>query len=426
MLAKDGRPTRRSHPPLGTRAAWLLACFAMLACASPTPAWQEGVGPQRQAAVTVEQADFESAVVASVHVARYPHPDYMGKPWTDWGQGIVLADGRYISGLGDHLGEDGNGYLYSYDPRDQELVQFADILGVLGQEPGHWGYGKLHSQMVRGYDGGIYFASYRGNRRGIRFDDVYDGDFLFRLDPDSLAVLPLTVPMPRHGIPSLATSNDGRLLYGEAVDPDNKAAFFVYDIAAQAVVSRIHSEDHAVLRSILVGPDGAVYVSSNDDRLLRLEGDELVFHDQRLPEPLLRAATLAASNGVTYGATRGTPIFFAIDSTGAVVTLSEGLAYTASLALNLEETGFYYMPDAHGGAFRRGAPLIEVDGETGAQTTIVELDPIAREHLGMKVGGSYSIAVDEQRRRVFVTVNIGPDEARDGFGEVALFIITLK
>ena len=426
MPANSSTLIRETHPRLGARTTGLLACLAALACASPTPAWHQGVAPQRQAVVEAERSDFESAVVASVHVAQYPHPDYAGKPWTNWGQGIVLPDGRYISGIGDHLGEDGNAYLYSYDPQDHELVQFADLLGVVGQESGHWGYGKLHSQMVRGHDGGIYFASYRGNRRGIRFDDVYDGDLLFRLDPDTLAVLPLTVPVPRHGIPSLAVSNDGRMLYGEAVDPDNKATFFIYDIAAQEVVGRIRNEAHGVLRSILVGPDDAVYVSSNDDRLLRLEGDKLVFHGAKLPSSLLRAATRPASNGVTYGVTRKPAVFFAMGDGGTIRKLSEGLAYTGSLALTPDESGFYHMPDAHGGAFHLGAALVEVNGQTGVQTTIVELDPIARKHLGMKVGGTYSVAVDRQRRRIFVTANIGPDSARDGFGEVAIFIIALE
>ena len=35
-----------------------------------------------------------------------------GEPWSQWGQGVVLDDGRFISAVGDHRGRDGNAYVY--------------------------------------------------------------------------------------------------------------------------------------------------------------------------------------------------------------------------------------------------------------------------------------------------------------------------
>ena len=61
-----------------------------------------------------------------------PDPAYEGNPWSQWGQGIVLADGRFLSAIGDHCGEDGNSYLYSYDPATSTLTQFADVLSIAG------------------------------------------------------------------------------------------------------------------------------------------------------------------------------------------------------------------------------------------------------------------------------------------------------
>ena len=44
----------------------------------------------------------------TIDLAIYPHPDYEGNPWSQWGQGIVAPTGRYYSAIGDHLGADGN------------------------------------------------------------------------------------------------------------------------------------------------------------------------------------------------------------------------------------------------------------------------------------------------------------------------------
>ncbi len=407
------------------RTSCVAVAMVLLACATLSPA-RGGQSDPQQAVTRAELTGASSEAIRSVAIALYPRPEYEGKPWSSWGQGIALSDGRYLSGVGDHLGLDGNVYLYAYDPSRRELVRFADVLGVLGQSAGHWGYGKLHSQMVRADDSGIYFATYRGNRRGIQFDDVYQGDVLLRLDPDSLAVESLGVPVPGFGIPSLAASPDGRYLFGEAVDPDDEALLFRYDLETRRVDREIRHPAHAVLRAVLVASGGAAYVSTGDERLLRLENDQFVLHDAPLPAPMLRAVTLPAANGEVYGVTRNPPVFFAMDEDGRIRELGPASAYTASLALSPNQQSFYFVPDAHGGAWQQGAPLVEVDVVSGEQKTLLEIDPLIRAYLGRKAGGTYSIAVDRSRRRVFITMNVGPEDAAAAFGDVALIVVDLR
>ena len=99
-----------------------------------------------------------------VEAVVYPRPDYRGKPWSQWGQGIVTGDGRFISAIGDHHGVDGNSFLYEYDLDSRNLTMFADLGEVIGHVPGSWGYGKVHAQMVEG-PCGIYVSTYWGTRR---------------------------------------------------------------------------------------------------------------------------------------------------------------------------------------------------------------------------------------------------------------------
>ena len=140
-----------------------------------------------------------------IEAAVYPAPEGGGEPWSQWGQGVVLPDGRFLSTAGDHRGADGNAYLFVYDPETRRITRVADVLSQVEHEEGAWGYGKIHAQLVAsGCD--VYLATYWGSRRGLEFSPSYDGDLLFRVDPSTLELEPLGTPVPRHGIPSLAGS----------------------------------------------------------------------------------------------------------------------------------------------------------------------------------------------------------------------------
>ncbi len=95
-----------------------------------------------------------------IEAVIYPHPDYEGKPWSQWGQGLVLDDGRFLSAIGDEIGPDGNSYLYEYDPATKTLTQIIDVLAITDHTPGDWGFGKIHAQMVRGPCDSVMVTTY--------------------------------------------------------------------------------------------------------------------------------------------------------------------------------------------------------------------------------------------------------------------------
>ena len=73
------------------------------------------------------------------------------------------------------------------------------------------------STMTPGPCGDVYVTTYWGDDTDIRYEGSYQGDALLRIDPDSLAIESLGVPVPEHGLPTLA-GWQGQVLYGEAVD----------------------------------------------------------------------------------------------------------------------------------------------------------------------------------------------------------------
>ncbi len=370
----------------------------------------------------------------TVDAVVYPRPDYEGRPWSQWGQGIVLDDGRFLSAMGDHRGVDGNSYLFEYDPAAEKLTRIADAISLAGHEPGAWGYGKIHAQMVPGPCGEVLVTTYWGSRRNLEFTDSYQGDLLFRLDPEARTVENLGVFFERHGVPSLAGVPGLGLLYGEAVDPlappgtGGSGSFVVRDAGSGTLVFVDDNPDHAGFRSIAVAGDGRAFYSLRDGGLAMYDplANASAPFPASLPGEVLRAATPPTESGSILGVTDKPAVFFELDPAGTVRTISDAAGYTTSIARSPDASTIYYVPDAHGGSWQQGTPLIAVDVASGEQTRLLELNPAAEAKLGLRLGGTYSVTIDDSGRTLYLGMNAGPTSGqRDAFGEVVLLVVSL-
>jgi hypothetical protein len=400
-------------------------------CTHSATAAKAPAGPSAQT-VVLREADANGPRVDAV---VYPRPDHEGRPWSQWGQGLVLPDGRVLSAIGDHQGRDGNSYLYVFDPGTGRLTQFADVLSNLPHRPGEWGYGKIHAQMVSGPCGDVYVATYWGTRDGMSLSANYRGDVLFRLDPATLKLESLGTPIEGHGLPSLATYAPDGVLYGEAVDParsdpetiGERGAFFVYDTRRDEMTFRSDDDRHVQFRSVLVDGDGTAYLADDSGHLLVYEpgAGELAEHPVPLPGGgMLRAATAPAADGTVYGATSGPDQLFALRPDGQVSDLGSLPSYTTSLALHPDGSRFFFVPGAHGDSPELGTPLVAVDTRTGQRSTLVELAGLAEEQLSLTLGGTYNVTVDPSGERVYVGFNAGASRD-DPWGEIVLVVVHL-
>jgi hypothetical protein len=377
--------------------------------------------------------DLGEANGVSVQGVVYPRPDYEGDPWTQWGQGLVIDDGRFLSAIGDHLGPDGNSYLYEFDPGTGELSMIGDVLSYVDHQPGSWGYGKIHGQIVAGSCGEVYFATYWGSNQDIRFDGSYNGDVLFRMDPYQRTITLLGPPVERHGIPSLAGTPDGTLVYGEAIDPIlevddiDQGPFFAYDTRAGAVIFESDPTPHIGFRNVAVDADGKAYYSIGASQLQVYDPatNTTSTHPSTLPGEWLRASTTPGPDGTIFGVTDDEAAFFVMDPSGAIEPLGTARGYTTSLAIHPDGDRFFYVPDAHGDAWETGAPLISVDGATGEESVVVELNPLVEEGLGVRLGGTYSVSIHPDGDVMYIGMNAGPLGAEDGFGDIVLLVVHL-
>ena len=363
-----------------------------------------------------------------VEAVVYPRPDYRGKPWSQWGQGIVTGDGRFISAIGDHHGVDGNSFLYEYDLDSRNLTMFADLGEVIGHVPGSWGYGKVHAQMVEG-PCGIYVSTYWGTRRNLVLDDNYRGDHLLLVDPWAKTITDMSLVLDGFGVASMASSPADGLIYAEPVDATvqpKEGPFLVLDQAGNEI---FRSEgDHEGFRAVAVDSTGRAYYSTGSGRLARYDpatnsAEEL---DVELPGDLLRAATVPAPDGTIFGVTRSPATFFSLSPTGDIDVLAEARGYTTSMALAPDGESFFYVPHAHGGSAREGTPLLSVDTATGQEEVVVLLNEAIEQRFGLTLGGTYNIVMSEDGSTVFLGMNAGEAGSDSTFGEVVLLIIHLQ
>lgn len=391
------------------------------AACGETPTVQPPDGPSVQ---LEEVATFDGGTVSA---AEYPVPDDLGEPWSQWGQGVVLPDGRFVSGVGDHRGADGRSWFYEYDPATSALVQTTEVSEALGHRAGDWGYGKLHAPMVLDVCDRVVTATYWGSRRGLELGGSYSGDHLIRYDPASREVTSLGVPVTGYGLPSLSISPDRSTLYVEAVDPTSDpdaGVFLVVDALTGDVLHTDTSVDHIGFRDVLVTPEGdGLFASGNGLAGSSPTGAPISEDGVFGGESWFRSATPPADDGSVAISTRDPDALWIRDATGEFRDLGELDDYVAALALTSDGATAYFVPGAHGGGAKIGTPLVAADTRTGEQEVVVLLNDVIEPALGIRVGGSYNVAVDDANHRVYVGLNGGAADEEGAFGDVVLAVV---
>jgi hypothetical protein len=118
--------TNRFAPPV---ALWLNLWAASLVSQEltfpPTLPDGQGVVTDSSAAMLVPADTLREGVAIAktpptIDFLYYGKQDYPGNPWSVWGDGCV-ANGKYYSGIGDHLAPQGHAFVYEYDPDAKKL-----------------------------------------------------------------------------------------------------------------------------------------------------------------------------------------------------------------------------------------------------------------------------------------------------------------
>jgi hypothetical protein len=358
-------------------------------------------------------------VAPEIDFAYFPGQSYAGKPWSAWGES-TFADGKYYASIGDHLAPAGSAYVFEYDPAKKTFRQLVDTKKLLALPEGHYAPGKIHTQLVMGKDGWLYFGTHRGSTKVTTDEYHFKGDWIIRVHPESAkAEVVAHGPVPKHCIPT-GTLDPERLIFyggtapGAGKDDANTVRFFAYDVKAKKVLCDV--ADGPKRAMIFARSTGRVYYTpASESGLVRYDPAK-GGNPEKIPGeiPGLRAASDETKDGVVYAVSTGQggrePVLYSFDTkTEKVTTLGSPMVGSVGYitALKIDPTGryLYYIPGAHGGADRDGSPVVQYDTKNKTKKVIAFLHPFYKDKYGVAPVGTYSYALSPKGDALYVTWN---------------------
>jgi hypothetical protein len=342
-----------------------------------------------------------------------------GKPWSVWGDGMVM-NGRYYSSLGDHLSPEGNAYVYEFDPEKDTLRRLSDLRAVLNRREGWYTPGKIHSALGAGKDGWIYFSTHRGSTKvGLNKENHFEGDWMMKVNPASgESQLVAAQPVPMHCLPTGILDGERMIWYGGTADGLNKEEprFLAYDVSKNKV---LYTGERGPYRAMILSKStGMIYfhgglLSQGEKR----SGERELFRfDPRNPgEPKpvgtrlgLRAASEETSQGIVYTVDGNELWAFDVKSEKATSLGDSAVGekdYITSLDVDPSGRFLYYIPGAHGGAEKNGTPIVQYDLRKRTRKVICFLHPALEKSAGYIPIGSFGYALSEDGGSLFVSWN---------------------
>ncbi len=154
------------------------------------------------------------------------YPDFPDAHST-WGSiGYSTVHKKVFIGVTNHRNREG---IYEYDVRSGQmrLQGFIDLLANLRDF--QW-QGKIHTKIVEGPDGAVYFATDGGESREeylMNHPHGYGGGFLFRWDPATNRLTNLGMALQYDSIKDVEVDHVGGLIYAVSYP---QVRFLVYDV----------------------------------------------------------------------------------------------------------------------------------------------------------------------------------------------------
>jgi hypothetical protein len=123
----------------------------------------------------------------------------------------------------------------------------------------------------------------------------------------------------------------------------------------------------------------------------------------------MRASTRSSSGGDIFGATYKTNQLFRYHpQRGELEMLGPTWGtgqYTTVMELSPDERFIYYLPGAHGQAFKYGTPVIQYDIATRARKVLAFLAQVLEDRIDYVPGGTYGIKVSRDGATLYVNFN---------------------
>ncbi|MDQ2775135.1 MAG: hypothetical protein M3Y57_09505 [Acidobacteriota bacterium] len=327
-----------------------------------------------------------------------PYPDF---PQADSSWGSIGYSSRYNKvyiGVTNHRDRQG---LFEYDVASGKLrlCGFVDEMGHL--RPFEW-QGKIHTQIVEGPDGAMYFGTDGGESREEDLKEHphgYGGGFFFKWDPQQRHLTNLGMALPYEGLKDIAVDHTDGTLFAVSYP---QVHLLTYDTPKNTLTDLGRVGSGHVPRVIFTDKWSNIYYVDWRQRLIKYEHDtkKLLFNRDSLPAfpgtpglDIITGITAWASDsqsGTVYLITYGAKMLAFHPQRHGIGTVEDlggiyddpdrppYIYYCPNLALH-KNGKLYYFIGGHGSHAGR------LQG-----TTLMEFDPRTRQK---RVLGSYPLNV---------------------------------
>jgi sugar lactone lactonase YvrE len=337
--------------------------------------------------------------------------------WSSWGDIGVASDGSVYCAVGDH-GDDAGGdarcFVYRWDPARKALTQVVDLNKVVPPRKGQPAWSKVHAKIDEGPDGKIYFSATLndGNRAGqpaFRWTKELPGGQLYRYDPKTgkTAVF-ASLPPARCTATSLLDRRRG-VWWCNLESGGN--ALWALDLKTGKEVFKAPAGSTHFNRAFALASDGAAYF--NGDAGL-WKADPAAKTVARTKSAFagsvgMRAATRESKGGAIYGAThRPARLFRYLPAKDELTDLGPAWLkgdYVTAMDLSADERFLYYLPGAHGEAFRYGTPVVQYEIATGRRKVLAFLAPAFEKEHAYVPAGTYGVKLSADGGTLYVNFN---------------------
>ena len=284
--------------------------------------------------------------------------------------------------------------LYEYDVSKNEMHKQGFIKDLALLRPFQW-QGKIHSKIIAGPDGSVYFSTDGGESREeylMNHPHGYSGGFFMKWDPKSKRLSNLGAGLPYESIKDIDIDPHTGVLYGITYP---QAHLLVYDTKKNDLKDMGRLASSHVPRILFTDQWGNCYYVDWRQRLVKYEKKtgQLVFAEQSLPAFEDTPGSRIITGIKTYAKDHKRGTIYLITYGGKVVSFKpqeEGIGNVKDLGgvyemggenkwgpvsnLNFGNNGkLYYFIGGHGNYIKEGITvLVELDPQTGKRKIIYE------------------------------------------------------
>jgi hypothetical protein len=339
--------------------------------------------------------------------------------WSSWGDIGLASDGRVYCAIGDHgddVGGDARCFVYRWDPKVKTLERIVDMNAVVPPQKGQPAWSKVHAKIDEAPDGGILFSCTLndGNRAKLPthgWNERLPGGQLYRFDPKT-GKTEVFANLPPKRCTATSFLDRERNVWWCNLEAGEGDALWCLDLRTKKPIFQAPDGSVGFNRNFAMGRDGAVYFNGKDGAVERYDparkaivGTKSSFKDS----PGMRSSTRQAKDGWSYGTTHKTGELFRYHSaedrlellgpawlSGTYVTVAE---------LSPDERFVYYLPGAHGGAFKDGTPVVQYEVATGKRKVLGFLVAAFEKEYDYVPAGTYGMKVSVDGGTLYVNFN---------------------